>query len=142
MTTPDTAAQPLLSERSIYMQRAAAQTIQVLERFSGGPVEYGPTALQLLDEWIDRVRPLSGAARVLAIALLGQTFIHRHGGYWATRVRGKRQNLGVVCPVAGSGGATHFIDVADQVGRRLAQGISASLTFFYLTTSVNLQGFP
>lgn len=143
MTTPDVTTQPLPPERSIYMQRAAAQAAKALERFSSGPIEYGPTELQLLDEWIDRMGrsgPLPSAARVLVVAFLGQTFLHRHGGYWVVQTRGRRQNLGVVCPVAGPGDTTRFIGIADQVNRRLAHGISDSLAFFYLTTSVDLQG--
>ena len=89
MTTPDVTTQPLPPERSIYMQRAAAQATKILERFSSGPIKYCPTTLQLLDEWIDRMErngPLPSAARVLVIAFLGQTFLHRHGGYWAAQV--------------------------------------------------------
>jgi hypothetical protein len=143
MTTADVTTQPLPPERSIYMQRAATQAVRTLERFAGGSIEYGPTALQLLDEWIDRMRrsgPLPGAARVLVVAFLGQTFLHRHGGYWATQIGDKGQNLGVACPVAGSGDTMRFIGIAEQVNRRLVHGISESLAFFYLTTSVDLQG--
>lgn len=143
MATPDVVTQPLPTERSIYMQRAAVQTVQTLERFSGGPIEYGPTALQVLDEWIDRIGrrgPLPSAARVLVIAFLGQTFLDRHGGYWGSQVRNQKQHLGVVCPVVGAEDAVRFIDVADQVNRRLAHGITDSLAFFYLTTSVDLRG--
>lgn len=142
MSTLDVTAQPLPPERSLYMQRAAAQAVQVLERFSGGYIEYVPTSLQLLDEWIDRMgrgEVLPSAARVLVIAFLGQMFLHRHGGYWATQTRDQRQNLGVVCPIAGPGNEMRFIDIADQISRRLALGISESLTFFYLTTSMDLK---
>jgi hypothetical protein len=48
--------------------------------------------------------------------------------------------LGVVCPVAGEGDEARFVDIVEQVNRRLSQGITSSLTFFYLTTSVDLQG--
>lgn len=144
MTVSKATVEPLPPERSIYMQRAAAQAMQMLESFSGGPVEYGATALQLLDEWIDRMvrqGPLSHAARVQVIAFLGQTFLDRHGGYWATQMQDQQPGLGVVCPVAGAGDDTRFIDVADQVQRRLAHGISDSLSFFYLIRSVDLHNY-
>jgi hypothetical protein len=144
MNTLDATTQALPPERSLYMQRAAAQAIQMLERFSGSQIEYIPTSLQLLDEWIDRMGrggALPSAARVLVIAFLGQMFLHRHGGYWATQMQNQKQNLGVVCPVAGpEENISRFINVAEQISRRLALGISESLTFFYLTTSVDLKG--
>ena len=144
MVVSEATVQPLPPERSMYMQRAAAQAMQVLESFASGPVEYDATALQLLDEWIDRTLrqgPLSDAERVLVIAFLGQTFLDRHGGYWATRTQDQQSGLGVVCPVTGSQDETRFIDVADQVQRRLAHGISDSLTFFYLIRSVDLHNY-
>jgi hypothetical protein len=143
MTALDVTTKPLPPERSLYLQRTATQALQVLERFSSGTVEYSPVALQLLDEWIDRLGrrgslPIAGWA--LVVAFLGQTFLHRHGGYWAIQMRGQKRELGVVCPVAGTGDAMRFIDIAGQANRRLAHGISDSLAFFYLSTSVDLQG--
>jgi len=117
----------------------------MLERFSGSYIEYVPTSLQLLDEWIDRMGrqgALPSAARVLVIAFIGQMFLHRHGGHWATQTRNQKQNLGVVCPVAGPGDEMRFIDIADQISRRLALGISESLTFFYMLASVDLPRQP
>ncbi len=143
MTALDVTTKPLPPERRLYLQRTATQALQVLERFSSGTVEYGPVALQLLDEWIDRLgrrASLPTATWALVIAFLGQTFLHRHGGYWATQVQRQKQHLGVICPVAGTGDAMRFIDIAGQVNRRLAHGISDSLAFFYLSTSVDLKG--
>ena len=138
MTALDVTTKPLPPERRLYLQRTATQALQVLERFSSGTVEYGPVALQLLDEWIDRLgrrASLPTATWALVIA-----FLHRHGGYWATQVQRQKQHLGVICPVAGTGDAMRFIDIAGQVNRRLAHGISDSLAFFYLSTSVDLKG--
>lgn len=143
MATSKIETQPMPPERSLYMRNAAAQAAGVLERFSGNHVDFDPTALQLLDEWIERLTrkgPVPPAAQALAIAFLGHTFLHIHGGYWATRSRGHRQSLGVICPVEGPGDGTRFIDIAEQVDRRLSYGILESLTFFYLTTSVELRG--
>jgi hypothetical protein len=143
VTVPEIDIQPLSSERSLYMREAAGQALDVLQRFSADLVEFGPTALQLLDEWIDRMErrgPLSNTSRALVVAFLGHTFLQEHGGYWATETRGRKQRLGVICPVAGSGNQTQFIDIVEQVNRRLANGISDSLAFFYLVTSVELRG--
>ena len=143
MSTPETSTRPLSPERSLYMRRAAAHSIHLLQRFSGERVEYGPTALQLLDEWIERVgraRPLPTPRRVLVVALLGQTFLESYGGYWATQMRGHRRNLGVVCPVGGAADQTRFIDIVDRVNRRLLHGVAESLALFYATVSVDLQG--
>jgi len=141
--TSDAGIEPLSPERCLYLQRAAAQALQVLRRFGGEPIDFDPATLQLLDEWIDRMGrrgPLPAAARVLVIAFLGHTFLSRHGGYWAIRRQGLRQSLGVVCPVAGSLDRGHFIDVVEQVSRRLLHGIRDSCTFYYLSASVDLQG--
>jgi hypothetical protein len=125
------------------MQRTAAEALQALQRFSGETVEYSPTALQLLDEWIDRMQQtgsFSKSAQVMAIAFVGQTFLHRHGGYWASQIRDGKSVLGVVCPVAGSGDQMRFINVVDQVKNRISRGITESLAFFYLNVSVDLRG--
>lgn len=135
--------EPLAPERSFYLRQAAAQARQVLAQFSGGAVDYHPTALQLLDEWLERKArqgPVSAGARALAIAFLGHTFLTRHGGYWAVQRCGSKQALGVVCPVVGRGDQTRFVDIAGPVDRRIAEGITASLAFFYLSASVDLQG--
>ena len=139
----DGAVERLTPERDSFMERTAAQAFETLERFCGNLVDYSPTTLQLLDEWIDRMGrkgPLPGPARAMVIAFLGQTFIHRHGGYWATQRQGTQQSLGVVCPVEGTSGRERFIDVVAQVNRRLTHGILDSLAFFYLSASVDLHG--
>jgi hypothetical protein len=143
MTALETKIQPLPHEQSLYMQQTATRAVQALQRFSGGQIEYGATSLQLLDEWIDRLErkgSLSAAERALVIAFVGQTFLETHGGFWAKRPDGQGTDLGVVCPVTGPGDQVRFISVVDQVNQRLDRGINASLAYFYLTTSVGLQG--
>lgn len=143
MSTPKVSIHPLPRERAAYMQKAAFELYQVLVEFSDGPVEVGPVALQTLDEWIERQTrqfPLSHTNRIKVIAFLGQVFLGRHRGYWAVRVSGGQQTLGVVCPLVGDEKKGRFIDIAGQINRRLERGIVESLTFFYLTTSVDLQG--
>jgi len=141
MSASPVTPQPLSPERSRYMAQAAVQCYKMLERFSGGPVASGQEGIQLLDEWIDRMTrkaPLSAQARVQVIAFLGQTFLGRHGGYWAMQIRDKKPTLGVVCPVVIPGGDQRFIDISDQVQRRLNHGMAESLAFFYLTTGMEL----
>ncbi len=143
MSTSKVSIQPLPKERAAYMQKAALQLYKALVEFSDGPIQVGPVALQTLDEWIERQTrqlPLSQAKRVQAVAFLGQVFLGRHRGYWATKISGRQQTLGVVCPVMGPKKRGRFIDVSGQVNRRLERGITESLAFFYLTTSVDLQG--
>lgn len=143
MSALQVVTRPLSPERSLHLRQAAAQALEVLQRFADEDIGFGPTALQLLDEWIDRmarVGPLSTASRILVIAFLGHTFLQAHGGYWVIKVEGNSQRLGVVCPVSGPGNRLRFIDVVGHVNRRLAHGIRDSLAFFYLTTRVDLQG--
>jgi hypothetical protein len=143
MTAHELPTKPLSDERSLFMRQAAGQALEILKRFSGDQVVFGPTALQLLDEWIERLErrgPLSPASQVLVIAFLGHTFLQKHGGYWATLTQSGKHDLGVVCPVAGPGNQTRFINIVEQVNQRLAQGILSPLSLFYLTTSVDLQG--
>ncbi len=133
----------LFGERVQYLERTAEEVRRQLESFTGGPVAYDSTALQALDEWIERRTrrgPLSPGERVQIIAFVGQMFLKRHGGFWAVREERGRRSLGVVCPLVGSSRHLQFIDLTRQVHRRLKEGITASLTFFYLTTSVDLQG--
>jgi hypothetical protein len=143
MSAQEMVTQPLPPSRTLYLQQAAAQTVALLQRFSGNDIDFGPIALQVLDEWIDRLQrksPVSPATRALIIAYLGQTFRHRHGGHWAIGMRGQQQLLGVVCPIAGPEEQTQFINLVEPVNRRLAGGIQDSLTLFYLITSIDLQG--
>jgi hypothetical protein len=143
MTAPERVTRPLSPERSLFLRQAAAQALEMLRRFSSDDVGFGPTALQVLDEWIDRIArrgPLSPTARILVIAFTGHTFIHAYGGYWVTEIQGEKQNLGVVCPIAGQEDRLRFINIVERVNRRLAFGVRDSLAFFFLTTSVDLRG--
>jgi hypothetical protein len=143
MSPQELVTQPLSPERSLYMREAASEALDLLRRFSGDEIKYGPTALQLLDEWIERLarrNALSPKARGLVLSFVGHTFLHAHGGHWATTNLGGHQVLGVVCPVVGSGDQTKFINIAQQVQRRFANGIRDSLALFYLQTSVELKG--
>jgi hypothetical protein len=142
MRAQRTVIQPLSPEKSLYMRQAASQALDILQQFSGGPVAFGPTALQLLDEWVDRMQrqgPLSRQSHAFVLAFLGHTFLQTHGGFWATEVCGERRSLGVICPLADSQDEVRFIDIVDATRRRLEHGIQSSLALFYMTTSVELK---
>jgi hypothetical protein len=142
MTTPESAVRPLDPDQSLHLRQAAAQALEVLQGFSGDQIRFGATALQVLDEWVERVQrngALPPSAQVLVIAFLGHTFLQTYGGYWVMRVEGEPKGLGVVCPVTASDGSTRFIDIVDAVKRRLDHGIHESLALFYLATSLDLK---
>jgi hypothetical protein len=143
MSFSEGTCQPLSPEQTRFLEETAVQALGVLEEFTDDHIAYGPTALQLLDEWIVRLErkgPVSTASRAQIIAFIGKTFLHAHGGYWATHMQGGRQHLGVLCPVVGPGEQVRFIDIIAQVNRRLHEGIGASLALAYLTASVDLKG--
>ncbi len=113
-------------------ERARAE----LSRFAGHPVGYDATALQLLDEWVERTPAPSPALRVLWTAFLGEMFRRRLGGEWITHQEdGKR--LAVLCPTE-TGGVRH-VEVADQIGRRITNGVTDSLALFYARESALLR---
>jgi hypothetical protein len=132
----------LTPERVRYMVEVAEETRTRLSRFAGYKVTYDFTALQILDEWIDRhLRRFphpSQATRLLWVSFLGEMFRRRHEGEWVLRERDG--GLAVLCPA--EGGAPYMVDVSGQVGRRIARGMSASLAWFYTVTSVELKRKP
>ena len=143
MALSEDTGQALSEEQTRFLEETAFQALRVLEQFTDDHIEYGPTSLQLLDEWIvrlERTGSIPTASRAQIIAFTGKTFLHAHGGHWATKIAGNRQHLGVLCPVVGPSEQVRFIDVTDQVNRRLSQGIAASLALAYLTASVDLKG--
>lgn len=119
----------------------AEQAREALGRFAGYPVAYDQTALQLLDEWIDRhmrqfPRPTQ-TMRLLWISFLGEVFRRHHGGEWVFRGQGKEGGVAVLCPT--SDGAGHVANVSGYVGRRLDEGIAASLVYAFAMTSIELK---
>jgi len=124
------------------MVEIAEQAQAGLSRFAGRAVAYDATVLQLLDEWIDhhmRLFPCpSQKMRLYWTSLLGEVFRRRHEGEWVIQEQddGTRK-LGVLCPVASGG--FHVVEVSDQINRRIANGISASLAYFYTTKSIELR---
>lgn len=115
----------------------AEQARQALGRFSSQDVTFSVGTVQLLDEWIDNYveeatdPPLH--IRLLWTAFLGEMFRRRHDGWWALR-DGK---LVVVCPT--DSGDRRVVAVREQVDRRIASGMSESLTYFYNMIRIELK---
>lgn len=132
----------LSPEQIRYLAETAEQARTAVSHFAGYEVGYDAVALQLLDEWIDRhlrqfPRP-SPRIRLLWVSFLGEMFRRRHGGEWVIAEGGERKGeLAVLCP--GEGCGVREVDVSGQVGRRITEGISASLAYFYAMTSIELK---
>jgi hypothetical protein len=111
-----------------------------LGRFVGYEVAYDSTALQLLDEWIDRhLRQFPDPpqeVRLLWISFLGEMFRRRHEGEWVVQKSDGRGVLMVLCP--GDRGGVHQVDVTGHVNRRISEGMCASLAYAYTITRIEL----
>jgi hypothetical protein len=130
----------LAPEQIRYLAETAEQARAALSRFAGYEVFYDSTSLQLLDEWIDRhLRQFpepSQRIRLLWASFLGEMFRRHHGGEWA--LRGSKENgLIVLCPTESSG--MYTVEVSAQVARRVADGMSASLAYYFAITSIELK---
>lgn len=129
-------------ERARYLVEMAEQAREALRRFAGHSVDYDSVSLQMLDEWIERhLRQFpspSPEIRLLWVTFLGEIFRRRHSGEWVLQQsEGDRSTLAVLCPVEGGGLRT--VDVSGQVSRRIGKGMSNSLAYFYLMTSIQLK---
>lgn len=132
----------LSAEQIRYLAEMAEQARAALARFSHQEVGYDATALQLLDEWIERhLRQFpepSQRMRLLWVSFLGEIFRRRHGGEWVVEESGARKGaLALLCPA--EDGSVRKVDVSGQVGRRITEGISASLAYFYAMASIELK---
>ena len=112
-----------------------------MSRFAGYEVVYDQTALQLLDEWVDRhmrqfPRPTQ-TMRLLWISFLGEVFRRHHDGEWVFQGQGRDGGLAVLCPMGDGNGEA--VDVSGHVDRRIAEGILASLVYFFAMTSIELR---
>jgi len=128
----------LNDDKARSLKAVAEQAQTALARFAGHQVGYDPTALQALDEWIDRhLRQFpdpSRRMRLLWTAFLGEVLRQRHGGDWALQPGGQ---LAVAYPR--SDGDYRVVAVSAQVERRIEEGISASLAYFYAMTTIELK---
>lgn len=131
----------LTLEQIRQMVEMAEQARDALGDYVGYDVAYDSVALQLLDEWIERhLRQFpqpSSKMRLLWSSFLGEVFRRRHWGEWAVLGRDAGGGLAVLCPR--EDGGRYTVDVSDQVNRRITQGMSASLAYFYVVTSIELK---
>ncbi|HQE93642.1 MAG TPA: hypothetical protein PLH19_12790 [Anaerolineae bacterium] len=112
-----------------------------LSRFADTTVEYNAIGLQLLDEWIDRhLRQFPRPSQEIIIAwgaFLGETFRRRFGGEWGLNNAGNRPRLGIIAPQGETGQL--FVDIMDQMQRRIRDGMNESLAFYYALKGIELR---
>jgi hypothetical protein len=137
----DESVEFLTREQIHQLTEMAEQARAALSRFAGYEVAYDQTALQLLDEWIDRhmrqfPRPTQ-TMRLLWVSFLGEMFRRHHEGEWVFQGQGRDGGLSVLCPIGGGGG--HIVNVSEYVDRRIYEGISASLVYAFAMTSIELR---
>ncbi len=138
---PKRTVQFIPPQRSQQLTELADRARLSLSRYAGITVEYNAIGLQTLDEWIERhvrqfPRP-SAEIRTVWGAFLGETFRRRHGGQWGIENTSKRPRLGIVCPRENQG--LIFVDVMDQVMRRIDGGMDESLAFYYTIKGVEIK---
>lgn len=115
-----------------------------LSRFSGVPIEYNVNGLQLLDEWIDRhlrqfPQPSPQITTVWG-AFLGAVFCKRFHGEWGVETAQRKAKLGILCPKGGDSAV--FVDVMDQIERRIKGGMEESLAYYYTVKGVEIKEEP
>jgi len=112
-----------------------------LSRFANTEVDYNAIGLQLLDEWIDRhLRQFPKPSKKILMAwgtFLGETFRRRLNGEWGLNKAENTTRLGIICAKGESG--LYFVDVMDQMQRRIRIGINESLAFYYTIKSVEIK---
>ena len=135
------AVKTLAPEQASYLSEMSEQARAALGRFAGYEVAYDSVALQLLDEWIERhLRQFpnpSHRIRLLWASFLGEMFRRHYAGEWALQGSATEKALIVLCPM-GDGGKRR-VDVSVQIDRRIADGMSASLVYFYTVTGIELK---
>jgi hypothetical protein len=132
----------LTSEQVGDLERIAEQVRVALSHLAEEAVGYDVTALQLLDEWIERyVRQQpepTYRVRLAWASFLGQILCTRHQGRWVIQKEINRSDtLAVTCPAAD--GTFRTVDVVEEVDRRIGEGIAASLTVLYTTVGILLR---
>ncbi len=128
-------------QRSHELTQLADRAKLNLSRYAGLDVDYDAIGLQTLDECIERYQRQfpepSPKMRMVWCAFLGETFRRRYQGQWGIERSGGRARLGVICPR----GEEHplFIDVCDQVARRLRDGMAESVAFYYTMKGIEIR---
>ncbi len=112
-----------------------------LSRFAETEVEYNVVGLQLLDEWIDRhLKQFPRPSQEIIMAwgtFLGETFRRRFGGEWGLNTTGNKPRLGIIAPKGDT--EVLFVDVMDQIQRRIKDGMNESLAFYYTLKGVEIR---
>jgi len=132
----------LLSPSQVMQLTELAERARLgLSRFSGAPVEYNVNGLQLLDEWIDRhlrqfPQPSPQITTVWG-AFLGAVFCKRFQGEWGIETAQRKPKLGIRCPKEDDGFV--FVDVMEQIERRIKGGMEESLAYYYTVKGVEIR---
>lgn len=128
-------------DRSRQLTELAERARLSLSRFAGVEVDYNAVGLQMLDEWIERhLRQFPNPSNEILLiwsTFLGETFRRRYNGEWGVNTLPRGPQLGIVCPRSASG--LLFIDVMEQVQRRVRDGIAESLAFYYTLKGVEIK---
>jgi len=135
----------LIPDQSRQLAALAERTRTTLATFAAETVYYDVTALQLLDEWVEfRLQQdpdPSSETRLLWAIFLGETLRRQHAGVWILQeLNTGEKALAVSCPLQDAGNET--VDIWGPVNRRIDEGIAASLTYFYMLTSIRLRQPP
>jgi len=127
----------LSREQALDVVALAEQAREGLSGFSKQVVTFSVETVQLLDEWIGHYLEVTPDpplhARLLWTSFLGEMLRRHHDGWWALR----DGELVIVCPT--SGGDWRSVAVREQIDRRIASGMSESLTYFYNVTCIELR---
>lgn len=131
----------LPSKQSHQMTQLAERARLSLSRYAGIDVEYNAIGLQTLDEWIDRhlnqfPKPSYEIKSVWA-AFLGETFRRRFEGQWGIAASTQRPRLGIIC--SKDNGGLVFVDIMNQINRRIRSGMNESLAFYYTIKGVEIK---
>ena len=131
----------LTPEQIRHLVEMAEQARVALSQYVGYEVAYDSVGVQLLDEWIERhlwqFQHPSQKMLLLWTSFLGEMFRRHHSGEWVLQERDKGGELALLCPR--ERGGLYTVDVSDRVSRRIAHGMSASLAYFYIVTSIELK---
>ena len=119
----------------------AERAQQSLSRYAGVEVEYNAVGMQMLDEWIDRqLRQTPHPSKQVILvwaAFFGAVFRRRFNGRWIMQYNAKGQaQLGVACP---KGRSYYFINVMEQIQKRIREGMQESLAFYYTITGMDIK---
>jgi hypothetical protein len=129
------------SQQSRQLIELAERARLGLIRFADADVEYNAVGLQMLDEWIDRhLRQFPRPSKEIVMAwgtFLGETFRRRFDCEWGLNHTEGKSHLGIVCPKGDTG--LLFIDVMDQMQRRIKEGMNESLAFYFTLKSIELR---